>query len=685
MVDTIGPLASGDDRRAEQDGAAEPFEAPELDFERASRRPAVPLPEATGVEGDALVVGADTISRDVEPERVLERPETSNRSDVSRETLEPGRTLAIASFADPAHDPAERLLRLAFAMGLSSSTLAAPFRRPARTRLRTTVASPLAGERAAGIALRAGHFLIHGVKAPIAQMNFAPSAPLTPPFERTVHGFTWLRDLKTAAPREQGAPVAQRIAKEWMDANRAAPPRRIGGGGAPVWRVENVGHRLLNWLVHAPLLLTGASAKQGEAQLALMAETARWLDRNVREAVDCMGEVAGWCALVAAGLLLPEGRARRLYAEAGLARALGALIAEDGGVLSRSPVAQMDAIALLVDLCACYDACDTEPPATIGDVLALMVPPLLTLVHADGALGSWQGSPAVRNDRLAALIDASGVRARPLLDVRQWGYQRVSSKGSTLLFDAAPPPLSRHARSGCASTLAFEFCAGGQRLVVNCGGAAVAGGQVPARIEQGLRASAAHSTLVLDDVNSTAVMIAGRLGAGVGEVDMDRRVLETARGKATRVEASHDGYSGRYGLLHRRILVLRDDGSELRGEDLLLPSGGRGKRGKIAFAIRFHIGPDIELQLSEDGRGAGMALADGSYWQFRLASDRDNATLEAGGDDAVQGGESGARLDIEESMWVDGDGRPRPTQQLVIQGLTSRSGGRFSWLFKKMG
>ncbi|MCB2083218.1 MAG: heparinase II/III-family protein, partial [Sphingomonadaceae bacterium] len=253
-------------------------------------------------------------------------------------------------------------------------------------------------------------------------------------------------------------------------------------------------------------------------------------------------------------------------------------------------------------------------------------------------------------------------------DVRQWGYQRVLANKSTLIFDAAPPPLSRHARFGCASTLAFEFCPRGQRLVVNCGGAAFAGGQVPARIEQGLRATAAHSTLVLDDANSTAVHINGRLGAGVNEVEVDRRTLKNAQGSATRLEASHDGYAARFGLVHRRVLIMRDDGSELRGEDLLVPAGKRGKRGKIGFAIRFHIGPGVEIRLSEDKKGAGLAAPDGSYWQFRMP-----------------GGDGNGELSIEESMWVDGNGRPQPIQQLVIQGMTSRSGGSFSWLLKKMG
>src|SRR5690349_15129186 len=212
-------------------------------------------------------------------------------------------------------------------------------------------------------------------------------------------------------------------------------------------------------------------------------------------------------------------------------------------------------------------------------MLKMLVPPLLTLLHGDGGLGSWQGSAAVSAERVGALVKASGVRTRPLREARQWGYQRVTAGRSVLLFDAAPPPLARHARHGCASTLAFEFSHGEQRLIVNCGGAAFAGGQVPVRIEQGLRATAAHSTLVLGEANSTAVLINGKLGAGVGEVEVDRRTLQGEGGPAaTRLEASHDGYVPRFGLTHRRILILRDDGTELRGEDLLVPAGRKGKR-----------------------------------------------------------------------------------------------------------
>lgn len=578
-------------------------------------------------------------------------------TDAPIETLEADRALVITDIDPPAISAGERMMRMAYRIGFSGSTIIAPFRKPAKPRLLATVECPLEGDRVAGMALRAGHFLVHGVKAPIAQVDFSAAAKLTPPFNSTIHGFTWLRDLESCGARAQCTSVAERILSAWLDAN-PAPAK-----GAP-WKVEHAGLRLLAWMVHAPLVMSGNDKNLRSRTLDAAEATARWLDRNVTRADDRLGEVAGWCAITAAGLLLPDGKPRRLFGEAGLIRALGELVGEDGGALSRSPMAQVQAITMLIDLRACYRATRRDPPSAIDGMLALLVPPLLALVHGDGGLGSWQGGAAYPADRLAALIEASGVRTRPLREVRGWGYQRVHAKPATLQMDASPPPLAKHARNGCASTLAFEFSYGADRLIVNCGGAGLAGGQVPVRIEQGLRATAAHSTMVLGDANSTAVLINGKLGGGVNEVEIDRRTIELENGTATRLEASHDGYSARFGLLHRRILTMRDDGSELRGEDMLMPSGRKGKRGKVPFAIRFHLGPRVELRPSENGRGAGLVLPDGSYWQFVSAD---------------------AKIEIDESIWVDGAGHPHPIQQLVIQGLASRGGGHYSWLLKKMG
>lgn len=579
-----------------------------------------------------------------------------DRSAIEPGVIEPGRSLALADFSPPSISAGERLVRLAYRLGLPQGALH-PFRKRGKTRLTATVTPPLPGDAAGGKALRAGHFLVHGFKSPIADTAF--SGPrLPPPFERLVHGFRWLRDLESGGTRAQCAQVAERILATWLNANPKPDP-------TPAWDVGNVGQRLMNWMVHAPLILSGQDRAFRTRLLHTIEDTARWLDRHVGKAEDRLSEATGWAALVAVGLLMAEGKPRRLFAEAGLVRALGELVGDDGGVLSRSPLCQIEAIEMLVSLRACYEAVRAEPLPQIQTMLSLLVPPLLALLHGDGALGNWQGAGAISAQQIEQTVRASGIRTRPLRDARQWGYQRATAGKAVLQFDAGPPPLARQARDGCASTLAFEFSHGLERLIVNCGGAAFAGGLIPLRLEQGLRATAAHSTLTIDDFNSTAVLINGKLGSGVSEVEVDRRTLsaEGAAPGATRIEASHNGYVSRYGLTHRRILILRDDGTELRGEDLLVPAGRKGKRGMIGVALRFHLGPQIELAASADGKGITLSLPDGSLWQFR--SGRDPVT-------------------VEESLWADGLGRPIGTRQLVVTAKVPRSGESFSWLLKKM-
>ena len=510
------------------------------------------------------------------------------------------------------------------------------------------------GSRAAGQMLRTGHVGAGGQRLAIAAIDYRMGGRLAGPMAGYVHGFDWLRDLAVLTPREECPAIAADITGRWLAANPLGKAEARGASAD----AGIAGTRLSNWILHRPMLAGTKVAATLETRMDRLADH---LDRAARTAPG-IGAVAAWCAVVAHGLL--RGSPARLrYGEAGMLEALGRVVGEDGGVLSRSPADQMRVIAALIDCRACYEAAGKPPPVALARLLALLFPPLLALRHADGGLGSWQGSAAIEAVELDRLRAAGGLRARAVLDAAQWGYQVLRAGDSIVQLDAAPPPPARMTRTGCASTLAFELSHADHRLIVNCGGASLAGGALPSRIEQGLRGSAAHSTLVLDDANSTAVLLKGATGKGVETLEVERRRHHASRGGSTGVTAAHDGYGARYGLLHERELRLRDDGLELTGEDRLVPIGGQ-RRGKIACAIRFHCGPDVRVEAGE--ARALLSLPDGGAWRFVS-------------DDPL------AELHVEDSLWVDGEGRPHTVKQLVIEGLASRSGHGFAWRLVKMG
>jgi uncharacterized heparinase superfamily protein len=509
---------------------------------------------------------------------------------------------------------------------------------------------PVIGDLKAGQALLQGWITWRGERIAVRELNFA-ALQGSPGMVEYLHSFAWLRDLSTAGTRQQGAPVAEAIMSRWLSAHA----EHVGG---LAWRADLWGKRILYWTAHAPLILSSRDLVYRSAVLNTLARGARHLDRAADKAPEGLGRVAAWAGLIAAGLLIPGGDPRRAFAEAGLTRALGQTFGEDGGIACRSPAALLEAIGLLSLLRAAYDSRRQEPLAAIDETLARAVPALLGVTHGDGGLASWQGGLPFDQGRIEAVVEASGVRARPLRQARQWGYQRLAGGATVASMDAAPPPASRAASGGCASTLAFEMSDGPHRLVVSCGGARNAGAMLPTALADALRATAAHSTLIVADANSTAVHPDGSLGRGVVEVEIDRQELESG----SRIEASHDGYVRRYGLTHRRQLALSVDGRQLSGEDMLLPAGRRKRT--APFAIRFHLAPEVEVTLTADSQGALLRIDDGPLWQFRC---------------------KGGVLGTEESLWVDATGRPRETQQLVISAESPPGGASVSWLFKRAG
>ncbi|MGK6318750.1 heparinase II/III family protein [Sphingomonas sp. DT-204] len=517
-------------------------------------------------------------------------------------------------------------------------------------RLLAVADDPFFGDPARGQALLEGMATFRGERRAIETLDFA-RPDVAADFAAYLHGFGWLRDLSTVATRDQAVPVAETLTRRWL----AAHADRVSD---PAWRADLIGRRVLAWVAHAPLILSSTDLVYRSNVLNTLARGVRHAERAADRVPPGPARIAAWCGVIAAGLMLPGGETRRALGEGGLARALSASISGDGGTLGRSPMGQLDALMLLVALREVYAARRIEPPAEMAGAIAALVPPLLGVCHGDGGLASWQGSGPIAGETIEAIIATSGVRTRPLKQAREWGYQRLSAQSTLVIVDAAPPPVARAAEGGCASTLAFELSDGQRRIVVNCGGGRIANATLPAALIEGLRTTAAHSTLVLADSNSTAVLPDGALGKGVAEIELTRAESETV----SRIEASHDGYVRRFGFVHRRTLALSGDGRDLRGEDMLVPAGRKRAAAATPFAIRFHLAPHVEAAMTADGQAALLRLPGNLLWQFRCR---------------------GAGLGLEESVWIDGDGRPHPTQQLVVSGETRAGGTSVSWWFHR--
>jgi uncharacterized heparinase superfamily protein len=505
------------------------------------------------------------------------------------------------------------------------------------------------GDRQRGEAILGGELVVGCETIALKELDFMGVGTRGAAAEQ-LQGFSWLRDLAAAASREKGARVSESIVGRWLIAHGAKPD--------DAWAPHLWGERILFWTAYAPYILSSSDGGYRSALLNTLARGARHLEGCADKARPGLDRVTAWCGVVAAGLLVQGGVPRVARGEAGLARAMSSAQFDDGGLVSRSPFEQVQLVDRLGLLRACYQAAKQTLPEGIETASQASLAALHGVMMGDGALSSWQGCGPGEPARLTALIEGCGLRARPLRQPRGWGYHRMSALGTVLVIDAAPPPQQKIAEQGSASTLAFELSDGTQRLVVNCGGPGPLPSELPDDLVHGLRTTAAHSTLVLADTNSTNIHPDGSLGRGVEDVEISR----SEDNDSSRLEASHDGYVRSFGLVHKRSMMLGNDGKEIRGADHLIPKGRKKIRESASYAVRFHLAPGVEATITADGMGAILRSDAAPPWNFRCR---------------------GGNLGLEESLWIDGEGLPHGSTQLVIVGEVSALGGEIGWQLRR--
>jgi uncharacterized heparinase superfamily protein len=448
-----------------------------------------------------------------------------------------------------------------------------------------------------------------------------------------LHSFQWLGDLAAL-----GTSAAAEAAASWT----AAWLRRFDAYDPFVWRADILGDRLFAWASHFDLV------GRTPGLVASLARQSRHLARVVGREGNGMGRLHAARGLVASCAAL--GARRNLtHAAAALARELGHQFFADGGHRARSAAAQLDSVRLLVDARAALDAADAPVPEPLAVALARAALMLRFFRHADGGFALFNGAgegDAGEIERVLALAGASG--ETPATAAAS-GFERLQAGGTMVLLDCGAPPEPGFDGDAHAGTLSFEMSHGAERIIVNCGAA----DRADLAWQTALRATAAHSTLVIEDTNSAEIGRDGAFGARPGEVTH----LRAARGRDLWVAASHDGYRARFGLVHARQLFLASDGADLRGEDTLTGTGGRG------FTIRFHLHPAVEPALLADGHAVLLATRGGATWRFRA---------------------EGAVLGIGESIYAS-NGTVRKTRQILLDGHAGTQGARVRWALKREG
>jgi uncharacterized heparinase superfamily protein len=536
---------------------------------------------------------------------------------------------------------AGRALRGRVARGVASLRLgsATPARLLFAPQDLRTADPTVASDIYAGFFVFSGRAVATGGRSPFA------FEPPTRAWGEAFYGFGWLRHLRAA-----GTALAQANARSLVDEFIAA-----GNGGHGISRETHVtARRLISFVSQSPLILDGADHAFYHRFLKVLGRNVRDLERALRFEPQPYRRLQAATAICYAGLCCegldgPLRRAGRV-----LARELDRQILPDGGHASRNPRILIDLLFDLLPLRQMYASREVDTPAELVHAIDRMLPMLRLFRHKDGTLSHFNGMGVTAADHLATLLTYDDLRSRPIHRATHSGYERLEAGRSLLVADVGPTPdlaLSAEAAAGC---LSFEFSSGAARIVVNCG----LPRHASEAVAQAARTTTAHSTATLDDASSCqflapgglwlerrlAAWLARRLGPVALTGPRDVRAERTERDQAIALQASHDGYEERFGVVHERRWRLSAQGQLLEGEDVFL-SEGASAPGTTA-TVRFHLAPGIRASRAQGGRVVMLVLPNREAWQFE--SDLAEARLE-------------------DSVFFAASDGPRRTEQIVLR------------------
>ena len=500
-----------------------------------------------------------------------------------------------------------------------------------------------------------GRFRFAGQTLDVKQGSVFAVVPPGPDFAAGLHGFDWLGPLE-AAGGEPARELAHKLTAEWLDHHRRY--------GVPAWTPETLARRLVNLVAHGKFFLVNSDVLWRSRFFVSVRNQMRMLARLGARAPDGLPRFEAAAALALAGLALGDAKRAQLGLER-LRQELARQILPDGGHVSRSPEALAHVCRDLLMVKDALAARDFVLPDWLAGALDRAAPMLRFFRHSDGGFAVFNGGGEGDVRMVATLLARDETKGQPFGHARHSGFHRLVAGRACVLLDAGAPPDGAWSAHAHAGTLAFEMSSGGQRIVVNCGTAVGHGPQWG----DSLRATAAHSTLVLADTSSATLLPPGfmrdLLGPRIlaGPVKVESRRKEGSHGIA--VDAAHDGYLPRFGITHLRRMTLSPQGLVLTGTDRLIPSGPRRTKGAppLGFAIRFHVHPDVRLSLAQGGGSVILKLPNGDGWRFRAG---------------------GGAVSIEESIYLGGE-IVRRTEQLVVSGQAGAEPAECAWAFEMIG
>lgn len=468
-----------------------------------------------------------------------------------------------------------------------------------------------------------------------------------------IHGFTWLRDLRSYAnegglARGQSSAIAWMMILSWIERYNDVKPQRCD-----FYRPDIAGERLSMWVsmfeFFCPERFEAAGDEEFhdaffESIIRHGQHLAKYVPARLSAQLYGLNALKAAKGLLYAGLALEGCEDWRDQALARLSLEVKVQILSDGAHISRSPERLLLALQILLDIRGALNSAGQRLPEFIQHAIDRIGPALRFYRYNDRQFGLFHGGQKCDAAFIDSVLAQTGVRGKPLESLPCAGFERVAQGRTLFVFDCGKSPEAPHDNCANHAPLSFEMNYAKQRVFVNCGSHPNDGDWRDA-----LKNIAAHNALSLE---------AGDDLEGCYPVRSSREESK----QACLLEATHEGFLTSSGYTHTRRVYMCDEGHDIRGEDIL--ESADVSQFAVPVLIRFHLHPSVTASLINGGLEALIRLPGGVGWRFK---------------------HFGGQLSLEDSVYMGEGAQPRKAKQLVVNGQVSDIYNQYKWCLRKEG
>ena len=235
------------------------------------------------------------------------------------------------------------------------------------------------------------------------------------------------------------------------------------------------------------------------------------------------------------------------------------------------------------------------------------------------------------------------------------GYANLKNKKTSLIMDVGSSPDRKFSSNYQAGALSFEIISNGKKLICNSGYFQNQNHQ----LNDVSKSSAIHSTLILDDRSSCKF---NKIKNKSSKIYNGLKILKkniVFEKNYWKINAAHDGYLKRYGVIHEREIEFYPEQIKFIGHDKIIC---KSNIKNLKFEIRFHLEPNIKIMKTQNNKSILIEL-DGEGWRF--SSDNNNMNI----DNGLYFGKK--------DYFVD-------NQNIVISGMTNDKNQTIKWEITKL-